>query len=201
MIKHTDSPRRSLQLCQNPHSYFRPLFNWSGRLWYDVGLHPLKALKFLNLFAFLLCTKIQPVENSRSSCQRHRSRQSSITCVWYFQSVPERHSPFAPPFDTKKYFIERQAIANSKEQTCQVIHTVSNATSVRADTIRRSLNIEHKVASAKFCCWTEIERNFHNMQSWSFVPFAKNFGECCCGRRVQLVFAFQCLYSPSVSLK
>ena len=81
MIKHTDSPRRSLQLCQNPHSYFRPLFNWSGRLWYDVGLHPLKALKFLNLFAFLLCTKIQPVENSRSSCQRHRSRQSS---TWSF---------------------------------------------------------------------------------------------------------------------
>ena len=44
--------------------------------------NPLKALKFLNLFAFLLCTKIQPVENSHSSCQRQRSQQSS-TCSFF----------------------------------------------------------------------------------------------------------------------
>ena len=58
---------------------------------------------------------------------------------------PDGISELSCSFDTKKSFIERQAIANSKGQTRQVIHTVSNATSVRADTIRRSLNINTKL--------------------------------------------------------
>ena len=58
---------------------------------------------------------------------------------------PDGISELSCSFDTKKSFIERQAIANSKGETRQVIHTVSNATSVRADTIRRSLNINTKL--------------------------------------------------------
>ena len=58
---------------------------------------------------------------------------------------PDGISELSCSFNTKTSFIERQAIANSKGQTRRVINTVSNATSVRADTIRRSRNINTKL--------------------------------------------------------
>ena len=128
-----------------------------------------------------------------------------FTCVWYFQSVPERHSPFAPPFDTKKSFIERQAIANSKEQTCQVIHTVSNATSVRADTIRRSLNINtklHPPNSAVGRKSKEISITGNHDRSYPSPKTSENAAvddEYSWYLHFSVFISHQCLHFPSVS--
>ena len=138
MIKHTDSPRRSLQLCQNPHSYFRPLFNWSGRLWYEVGLHPLKALKFLNLFAFLLCTKIQPVENSRSSRQscQYTPGDDKRTCfaAEAYQEGTSSHSVFLNSVKSPVMLFRSYG-----DEICQALYGVAVRRIVRANKRREKM--------------------------------------------------------------
>ncbi|XP_066027114.1 ankyrin repeat domain-containing protein 36C-like [Pocillopora verrucosa] len=85
-------------------------------------------------------TKKTPTSNCQKSSSNHERVLKRKT------SSPRKVSSASlVTVDTKHKEKSQQAIANSKGQRRRVIHTVANATSVRADTIRRSLNINTKL--------------------------------------------------------